>query len=92
VFPAKPAAVIVSDGKNKTNAQIIDAQPVANGVSVKVLFIANGVPPVGYKTFYLKSVGKTAPSGVAVGNNFIENKFFPRRNRSGPRHRYKNIR
>jgi len=43
-----------------------------------LVFVAEGVPPLGYKTYRLLPKQKDAPAagGVSVGDNALENRFF----------------
>ncbi|MEW6202732.1 MAG: glycoside hydrolase family 38 C-terminal domain-containing protein [bacterium] len=76
IFPQKPLAVRITDGKNETDAQILKTKETAGGTTTRLAFIASGVPSVGYKVFYLKSVSESGRSSISTGENFIENKFF----------------
>lgn len=69
-----PIAVFGEDGKE------IPVQKVSRGGDDYYVFIAEGVPSVGYKSFRYKNVRKAkyqgAPAGVKTGGNYYENGFY----------------
>lgn len=44
--------------------------------SVRVRFVASGVPAVGYKLFAIKPIAKERTASVAIQGNILENEFY----------------
>ena len=70
-------SVADNDGKTVPN-QLSAVQYFEDGSirSARVQFIAENVPSIGYRTFYLHSEKKSAPKSAANFSNQAENKFY----------------
>jgi alpha-mannosidase len=63
---------VIADTKEKT----IPSQLIANGDRKSILFVAENVPSIGYKTFYLKKGKVNSDSEIKTGSNYYENSFY----------------
>jgi alpha-mannosidase len=63
---------IVADAKGK----IIPSQIITNGALKTISFVADKIPSIGYKTFYLKKGKSPSVQEITAGANFYENQFY----------------
>ncbi|MEI6047403.1 MAG: glycosyl hydrolase-related protein [Bacteroidota bacterium] len=68
----KGSSWIVSDNRG----QMIPAQVVTKGAQKSISFIAENIPSIGYKTYYLKKGAANQVNEVKTGANYYENRFF----------------
>ncbi|MEH6680352.1 MAG: glycosyl hydrolase-related protein [Sediminicola sp.] len=54
----------------------VEYHPNGNLKSATVQFIANGLPSIGYATYYARPTAKSYDQGTATGTKSIENKFY----------------
>jgi alpha-mannosidase len=86
VVPTDPATgkpwsgtVRMTDGEGKSvPAQVLQRRVQGDGVAFRVLFVAEGVPSLGYKLFRAVPAEKETPVATAVvaGPNELENEFL----------------
>ena len=78
---AKPWAgtVRMTDGEGKgVPVQVVEKRALGDAMSFRVVFMAGGVPSLGYKLYRLIPAenGWSGPEGVKAGANEIENEFL----------------
>lgn len=65
---------------SELSGKVVPSQFVTKGGSKYVVFIADNVPSVGYKTYKVtsakKPAGSATPKGVTAGDNYCENQFY----------------
>jgi alpha-mannosidase len=68
----KGSGWIVTDSGGKS----LPSSVLKEGANIFISFLAENIPSIGYKVFYLKS-GKTNPvTDIITGSNFCENRFY----------------
>ncbi|MFC1726407.1 alpha-mannosidase [candidate division KSB1 bacterium] len=70
--------LIVVDKKGKVmQTQVLDSFEKDGGLTKRILFIAENIPSVGYKTFYVKrGDSKNIKTSLKIGKHSIENSYF----------------
>lgn len=63
---------IISDNKGK----IIPSQLLVNSTKRTISFLAENVPSMGYKTYYLKKGNPPPVKEIKAGSNYYENQFY----------------
>jgi alpha-mannosidase len=73
-FPAPPSAVRVYDS---ANIEVPSQVKSITGNTAKVVFVADGVPSLGFRVFRAESTTAGSYStGLTIGSNAIENQYF----------------
>lgn len=76
------AIVDISDKKGSewmvtdTKGEIIPSQLVIKGAQKTISFVAENIPSIGYRTFYLKKGVAPSDQTIKAGSNFCENQFY----------------
>lgn len=73
-FPSAPGGVRVYDSNN---IEVPSQVKSINGNTAKIVFVADGVPSLGYRVFRAESTTSGSYStGLSIGSNVIENQYF----------------
>jgi alpha-mannosidase len=70
--------LVVTDNSGKLMAtQVLESNEIDGGLIKRILFIAENIPSVGYKTFFVKrGISKNIKTSLKIEKNSMENSFF----------------
>ncbi len=75
-LPERPESLVVTDGETEYPAQVITADESCMGWSAQILFVAQGVPSMGFKCFWIKPGTAADERPVAASGTALENEYL----------------